>query len=284
MLFSDKDKLRELYNAITGSKYSEETPMTINTLNDVLGISLRNDISFTIEDKTIVLMEHQSTINPNMPVRFLFYIAALYEKMILKKELYGEKKLEIPEPEFYLFYNGKAPYPEETTLKLSHSFKKRVVDTSNFLELEVKVYNINAGYNKTLMEKSRDLGEFALFVEKVREKQNGLSKKAELEEAFRLAIIECIEHNILKEFLETHGEEVMKNLLNITREEYIAIRLESAQEIGYEKGVEKGLEKGKEEGLNQAKLETARELKAMGLSVSQIAKATKLSFEEIEKL
>ncbi|MCL2295287.1 MAG: Rpn family recombination-promoting nuclease/putative transposase [Spirochaetes bacterium] len=289
MLFSDQNKLRELYNTITGSSYSKETPMTINTLQETLGIGLKNDISFTIGDKTIVLIEHQSTINPNMPIRFLLYVAALYEKMILRKELYAERGLELPNPEFYLFYNGKAPYPEETTLRLSQAFKKRagieegipdVVETNiNFctnlqynLELEVKVYNINLGHNKRLMAKNRDLGEFAKFVEIVREKQAGLTKKEELEEAFRLAIKECIEHNILRKFLETHGEEVMKSLLKITREEYIELRLESAREIG------------KEEGLAKAKLETARKLKTMRLSLSQIAEATGLPIEEVEKL
>ena len=276
MLFSDRDKLRELYNAISGSSYSEETPMSINTLQDVLGIGLRNDISFTIGDKAIILLEHQSTIGPNMPVRLLFYITALYEKMIPRKELYGERKLVLPNPEFYMFYNGKSPFPEQTTLKLSQSFKKENGAAKTYLELEVKAYNINAGHNKTLMEKSRDLGEFAQFVEVVREKQFGLAGKKELEEAFRLAIMYCIEHNILREFLETHGEEVMKSLLNITREEYIAIRLESAQEIGYEKGLAKGRE--------EEKLETARKFKTMGLSLTQISEATGLSIEELEKL
>ena len=264
MLFSDKNKLRNLYNAITNSSYSRETPIIINTLRDFLGIGLRNDISFTIDNKTIVLKEHQSTVNPNMPVRLLFYISAIFEKMIQRKELYGEKEIELPDPDFYLFYNGKGFFPDKKILLLSNSFK----NSKRKLELEVTAYNVNARHNKILMEKSRDLGEYALFVEKVREKEAGLSKKESLEEAFRLAIKECIEHNILREFLEKHKEEVVKSLLNITREEYIEIRLEAAQE----------------KGSMQARLETAQKLKNMGLSFSQISEATGLSLEEIEKL
>ncbi|MCL2294046.1 MAG: hypothetical protein FWC36_04185 [Spirochaetes bacterium] len=297
MLFNNPDKLRELYNALSGTSYSEETPVTINTLREVLVKGLQNDISFTIGDKTIVLIEHQSTINPNMPIRFLFYIATLYEKMIIRKELYLERWLKLPNPEFYLFYNGKSAFPEETIMRLSTSFEMGegieegipdVVETninsctnlrytaSPNLELEVKAYNINLGHNKTLMTKSRDLGEFAQFVEVVREKQAGANTPEEKEEAFLLAIEYCIEHNILKEFLETHREDVMKSLLSITREEYVDIRLEEA----HEKGLEKGLAKGS----TQARLETARELKAMGLTFEQIARATKLPIEEVERL
>ena len=184
-------------------------------------------------------------------------------------------------PDFYLFYNGLSSFPEETTLYLSHCFKE--VKEKPCLELVVKAYNINVGYNKRLMEKSQDLREYARFVEVVREKQSGLKEKWDKEEAFQLAIKECIEHNILREFLEKHEEEVMKSLesmLSITMEEYIDIRTQEAVEEAREDGLEKGLTKG----LTQAKLETAQKLKSMGLSLSQISEATGLSSNEIEKL
>ena len=124
MLFNNTDRLRRLYNALTGSSYGEETPIVINTLNNELSMSMRNDISFTIGDKTVVLIEHQSTINPNMPVRFFLYLAAIYEKILHKRDLHNSPKVELPCPEFYLFYNGTSSFPENTILKLSDSFEK----------------------------------------------------------------------------------------------------------------------------------------------------------------
>jgi len=187
--------------------------------------------------------------------------------MILRKKLYAKRRLKIPRPEFYLFYNGLSSFPEKTILRLSDCFED-IGGEEIYLELKVKVYNINEGCNKKLLEKNRDLGEYAKFVEVVRGKQSGLSKKEEIEEAFRLAIEECIEHNILREFLEKHRGEVMRSILRITREEYVEILVEEARE----------------EGSTQAKLETAQKLKAMGLPVSQISEATNLSIDEIEKL
>ena len=124
LLFNDPDKLRNLYNVLTESSYDKDTPVSINTLKNELFLGPQNDISFTIGGKTIVLIEHQSTINPNMPVRLLFYIAAIYEKLIHGKVLYGQKIIRIPRPEFYLFYNGSSPFPDRKLLKLSDSFKE----------------------------------------------------------------------------------------------------------------------------------------------------------------
>ncbi len=50
---------------------------------------------------------------------------------------------------------------------------------------------------------------------------------------------------------------------------------------GREEGLKEGKEKGREEGLKEGKLETARKLKSMGLSVGQIAAATGLDEAEI---
>ena len=263
LLFNDPDKLRKLYNDLSESSYGEETPVTITTLKDELFDGPRNDIAFTIDGKTIVLIEHQSTINPNMPLRLLFYITAIYDGITSGKSIYGKAHIKLPRPEFYLFYNGKEAFPQETTLRLSDAFEKVQGAAKLDLELEVKAYNINTGYNKELMEKNRDLDEYARFVEVVRRKRAGLKSKNELERAFRLAIKECIEHNILKELLQKCGEEVM-NSLNISWEEYEELRLSEA--------------------LEEEKHEIARKLKTMSLTHAQIAEATGLSPEEIEKL
>jgi len=276
LLFNDPDKLRNLYNALTGSSFTKETPVTVTTLYNTLSEGIHNDISFTIGGKTIVFVEHQSTRNPNMPVRLLLYLAAVYEKLILHKNLYSSKMIKIPRPEFYLFYNGNAAFPEYSILKLSDSFMEDSETAKPCLELEVKAYNINTGRNEGLLGKNRDLGEYAEFVATVRKKQIGKESKEEKEKAFRLAIKECIEHNILKEFLKRYGEEVMNSLLSISLEEFIQIRTEE--------GIAEGLEKRLAEGMAEEKLKTAQKLKAMSLTSMQIAEVAGLSLEKIEKL
>ena len=303
MLFNDPDKLRNLYNALTGASYTKETPVTINTLKNVFSLSLRNDISFTIGEKNIVLIEHQSTINPNMPIRLLLYIAALYEKIIPRTNLYTRKKLKIPWPEFYLFYNGIAPFPKKSLLKLSQSFEKGSGSTKPSLELLVNAYNINAGHNRKFLKKSRDLEEYARFVALVRERLAGLDNKDDREEEFRLAIKECIDHNILREFFEKYREEVMSSLLSITKEEFIKIRTDEAREEGRVEGRVEGRAEGRVEGrvegraealkeakgeirleIQREKLESARKMKDAGLPIGQIKIFTGLSSQVIKKL
>ncbi|MDR0842385.1 MAG: Rpn family recombination-promoting nuclease/putative transposase, partial [Acidobacteriota bacterium] len=121
-LFSDPDILRELYAALEGVALPDDAPITINTLDNVLYMDRINDISFEIGDRVVVLIEHQSTLNPNMPLRLLMYIARLYEKIIDRKKMYTSSLTRLPTPEFIVLYNGKAPYPDEKVLRLSNAF------------------------------------------------------------------------------------------------------------------------------------------------------------------
>ena len=111
MLFSDPDLLRELYCALDGVSLPKDVPVTINTLEDVLFMDFINDVSFEIDGKLVVLIEHQSTINPNMALRLLMYIGRVYEKIIDEKNVYSGKPLKIPRPEFFVLYNGVEPIP-----------------------------------------------------------------------------------------------------------------------------------------------------------------------------
>jgi hypothetical protein len=177
-LFSDETLLRELYNAVEGTGYDESTPVLVNTLSDTLFKGRKNDISFMLGDSLIVLMEHQSSINPNMPVRFLEYIARVYEKVIDKRALYSRKLARIPRPEFIVFYNGKEDYPDFVELRLSDAFKGDGVGKPE-LELVVKVYNINKGHNPQISGKVKVLEEYATFIAKVREFYDGAPANAE---------------------------------------------------------------------------------------------------------
>ena len=98
-------------------------------------MTLYNDVSYLVDNKIIVLAEHQSTINPNMPLRCLEYISRLYETLFESKEKYSRKLLNIPTPEFYVFYNGEESYPSDKTLKLSEAF----IETTSKPNLELTV-------------------------------------------------------------------------------------------------------------------------------------------------
>ena len=107
-LFSSPEILRELYSAIEGIDVPSDAIIDINTLSDVLFMGQINDVSFTIDEKIVILIEHQSTINNNVPIRLLLYIARVYEKIINRKKLYKTKLEKIPAPEFIVLYNGEA--------------------------------------------------------------------------------------------------------------------------------------------------------------------------------
>ena len=112
-LFNDESNLLSLYNAVSGSELPLDTPLEIATLEDVLFTDRRNDIAFVLEDKIVILLEHQSTINENMPLRMLIYIARVYEKLIDNEAIYKKKLLKIPKPDFIVLYNGTDPFPDE---------------------------------------------------------------------------------------------------------------------------------------------------------------------------
>jgi hypothetical protein len=124
LIFNDPQALRELYSAIEGVPLNPNAEISINTLSDVLYMDLYNDISFTINNELVILIEHQSTINPNMPLRLLFYLSGILEKLIDRRSLYREKLVPIPRPRFIVLYNGSKPYPDHTQLKLSDAYRE----------------------------------------------------------------------------------------------------------------------------------------------------------------
>ena len=243
LLFNDPDLLRELYCALENVNLPPDIPVFINTLKDVLYMDMLNDISFVIGGKLVVLIEHQSTINPNMALRLLIYIARVYEKIIEDKSIYTSKALSIHRPEFFVLYNGKDPYPDEQTLKLSDLFEnlEKLGLPDKFkpaLELEVRVLNINEGRNTEIASRCRKLFEYSAFISKIREFEKELGDKAE---AMKAAIKYCIKYDILKEFIQTHSSEV-ENML------YTEWNIEEAKQVWYEEGLEDGELKGEKKG------------------------------------
>ena len=213
VLFSTPEVLRELYSAIAGIEIAPDAIVDINTLSEALFMKQINDLSFTINDHIVILIEHQSTINENVPLRLLMYIARVYEKIIEKEKIYQKKLLKIPTPEFIILYNGKEEYPDHKELRLSSAFKDitglKLSENADLpLELVVQVYNINHGRNMEILEKSKTLYDYSFFIGKINEYKG----KLPIEESVQVAVKYCIEHDILKEFLLEHSSEVVNML------------------------------------------------------------------------
>jgi predicted transposase/invertase (TIGR01784 family) len=280
-LFGNPDVLRELYSAIEGIPIPPDIPVEINTLSDVLFKDKINDLSFLIDNRLVVLIEHQSTINNNIPLRLLIYIAYIYKTIVKKRNLYEKKLKKIPFPEFIVLYNGNAKYPDHKELRLSNAFKGikglKMADAIP-LELKVQVYNINHGHNTEILKKCETLDNYSFLIDKIREYQK---KRIKLEEAIKNAIKYCIENNILKEYLEKHGSEAY----NMIFSEWIWDEaLEVAHEEGWEDGLEEGMEKGREEGREEGIEFTARNALSKGIPVQTVQEITGLSLEKIVEL
>ena len=272
-LFSTPEILRELYSAIEGIEISQDAIIDINTLSEALFMKQINDLSFTINDQIVVLIEHQSTIGENVPLRLLMYIGRVYEKIIENKNIYHRKLLKIPSPKFIVLYNGKEDCPDHQELRLSSAFKdinslKLSLNNNLPLELIVQVYNINHGRNPEMLRRSVYLNDYSFFLKKINEFKN---QHFSLDESVSSAVKYCIEHGILKKFLEEHGSEVTNMLFD-------DITMEEIADIRYNEGREDGREEGRIE-----KLRTAASFKKLGVSSEVIAQATGLSLEEINK-
>jgi predicted transposase YdaD len=269
-LFSDPDTLRELYGAIAGVELPPDIPVTINTLEGVLYRNLLNDISFEIDRKLVILLEHQSTINPNLPVRILMYIARVYEKITAGRNLYGRKMLRIPRPEFIVLYNGTAPYHDKTVLRLSDAYEDAAglgipEERLPPLELVLTVYNINQGHNEGIVRRCERLRGYSVFIAKVRELE---AEGHDLEAAIEGAVKWCITNGILRGFLETHGTEVVNMLMT-------EWKLEDALVVEREEGREEGREEDREE--------TVRNLLDFGMSLEQISRALKIPLDMVRR-
>lgn len=262
MLFEDKKNLLELYNAVSGKHYEDPELLKINTLDNAIYMSMRNDLSFLI-DARLSLYEHQSTYSPNLPLRFLFYLSDLLSGITRDENLYGKKKVKIPTPRFLVFYNGEAPQPDSKVLKLSDLYETE--ETDHKLELEVLMLNINAGHNPELMAASHTLWEYAEYTARVRKYAGEMS----VSEAVDRAIAECVQENILKEFLEKYQAEA-KNV--------------SIYEYDEERHLRQEREAAWEEGKEDTLIEMIRKKLKKGNSIAEIADALELDEDEIQRL
>ena len=241
MLMQDKIRALELYNAMNDMDYDNPDEVEMVTLAGGISLSVRNDASFVVGDN-LSIYEHQSTVCPNMALRSL---------------------IKIPTPKFVVFYNGAEKQPEEMTQYLSDSFEQKTDDPE--LELKCKVYNINYGKNRAIMDECRWLDEYMMFVDKVREYHNSKDEE-ELEDDINKAIDYCIENDILKEFLSERRGEVTKVMaLDYTFDKQLEMERAEAWNGGKKEGIEEGRIEGREEGEKIGK-------DAMGEAMSKLIK------------
>ncbi len=244
VLFHDKSRLLSLYNAVNRTNYTDLDALEINTIQNLLYLSMRNDVS-CIVDMRMNLYEHQSTVNQNMPVRNLFYVARLYRKMIPEKMLYGYHAYPIPAPKFVVFYNGKKEQPERCEMRLSDAYMTE--EKEPYLELRVLQLNINEGYNDEIKDCCETLKEYMIYVDRVR--RYTYIQKMTLNDAVARAVDECIKEGILADFLRENREEVVGMCVEEWNQElFEEVRAEEAFEDGYEAGRLDGKEEGREEG------------------------------------
>ena len=259
MLFSDRKNLLSLYNAISGAHYDDPEKLEIVTLENAIYMGMKNDLAFII-DTNLFLYEHQSTYNPNMPLRDLFYISSEYQKLVDHKSLYSSTLLKIPAPQFIVFYNGTEKEKDSWVNHLSESFENLSGELK--LELEVLTLNINEGHNEELMEQCETLREYAQYVHCVRK----YAKELELNEAVKLAVDECIRNNILSEFLRANKSEVISMSIFEYDKEEEERKLRKAE---FEAGVAAGFNNG----IDTAKKDAAIAFAELHVPVEQIALA-----------
>ncbi|MCC2149756.1 hypothetical protein LKD42_10905 [Lachnospiraceae bacterium CLA-AA-H246] len=273
MLFSDWKNLLSLYNAISGAHYDNPEMLEIVTLENAIYMGMKNDLAFII-DTDLFLYEHQSTYNPNMPLRDLFYISSEYQKLVDKKSLYSSILQKIPAPQFIVFYNGTEKRKDSWVNHLSEAFEN--LPGNPKLELEVLTININEGHNEELMEHCQTLKEYAKYVNCVRK----YARELELNEAVKLAVDECIRNNILSEFLRANKSEVISMSIFEYDKEEEERKLRKAE---YEAGVADGFNNGFNDGINTAKKDAAITLTELHMPIEQIALALKVDIEAVKE-
>ena len=239
MLFSDRKNLLALYNAVNGSAYKDVSNLEIVTLGNAVYMGMKNDLAFII-DLNVFLYEHQSTYNPNMPLRDLFYISREYQKLVDQKSLYSSTLQKIPAPNFMVFYNGTERNEDSWTDYLSAAYENPCEEPN--LELKVVTLNINEGHNERLMEDCRILKEYAQYVARVRNYKGEM----DLDAAVERAVKECIHEGILEQFLRENRAEVIAMSIFEYDQEEEERKLRKAE---FEAGVASGIEQEKEVGI-----------------------------------
>lgn len=263
LFYSDEEaqkNLLSLYNALHDTNLQDEHLIRKVKIADVLYKNFKNDISFEVNGQILVFGEHQSTTNPNMPLRCLLYAGRAYEQLVDEEAKYRTSLVKIPTPEFYTFYNGTAEYPLEQKLRLSDAFLTPA--GTNSVELTVTAININSDKAHTILEKCPVLKQYSQFIDTVR-------KYGEEEGALKKAINECIEKGILADYLKRKGSEVRNMLI---------------AEYNYEKDIEVKQQEARQEARQEIETRLVLRLHQKGFAPEQIAELTEKTIGEIRNI
>ena len=277
MLFSTRENLLSLYNAVNHSHYTDPKELEIVTLKNAVYINMKNDQAFLL-DMQLNLYEHQSTWNPNMPLRFLMYVAKEYQMLVRNQTLYASALVKVPTPHFVVFYNGETEQEAETILRLSHSFQQKTDKPE--LELMVRVLNINLDKKQEVLEACQLLKEYMLLVNKIRRYTD---EYKDINQAVEQAVTECIEENILADFLRKNRAEAIEMCIfeyDDKREKELIRKAEYAE--GMKEGERIGREAGKKE--EAERIFNIYQLFRANYTENQIKEKLGMNVEEVRKI
>ena len=269
-----KQHFLSLYNALHGTNLQVKTTRLERVnLEQVLYMDYYNDIAIMVNDQFILMIEHQSTINPNMPLRLLEYVTRIYGNKVDSKRKFSNQLIPLAKPEFIVFYTGKENIPPESYLSLSDAFKlNHVPNLELTLELKVKVCKIKSETPSPVVQNCPHLEQYVQFL-KLIDKTKADGQAQPLTRAIR----EAVRHNILKDYLERKGGEVLSILM--TEYDY-ATDIAVKQEEAYAEGISIGLERGAYE----TKLETAQLMIGLGIPLEQVQLCTNLPLDVVQSL
>ena len=235
-IFNNKARLRNLYEALSGRKLAARD-IHINTLRGTFFSDIKNDISFRAKGRLVVLIEQQSTWNPNMPLRFLWYLAKLYRRQVPRDMQYHIKLVPLETPEFYVLYNGRETEPLYQVLRLEDAFEETPAGDS-LLRLDVPCYNVNAAPGNGLLDRCYELRSYSVVVAKVRAgKDSGMT----LDTAVSAAMRYCITDDLMADYFKENESEVLDMVsAKWDWNEALRVAREDAAEMAREEGMEKG--------------------------------------------
>ncbi|MBR6153971.1 MAG: hypothetical protein IKQ43_06005 [Treponema sp.] len=263
----------DLYNALNNTNYTDPDALEVNTIENVIYITMKNDVSFLV-DSEMNLYEQQSTHNPNMPLRGLMYFSQLYQVYLTKmnRSLLSSKLVRIPTPKFIVFYNGNEDEESRWEMKLSDAFMNE--DKSGDFEWTADIININPKCNEPLQKNCKALYDYIRYVYRIKDnRKSGMDKKAAVEEAMDWAIKE----KLLGGFFKEQKEEVTAmSLTEYDEEEF--------KRVCREDGYEDGLSAGMVQGASQKAMEDAENFLREGIPMETVSRCIGLPLEQVKEI
>ncbi len=276
--FERKEDLLALYNAVNNSSYEDAELLEIRTLDNAVYVNIRNDAAFILDD-VLSLYEHQSTVNPNMPIRALGYFASLYQTYIdeHKINVFSKKLQHLPFPQYVVFYNGKDSEPDCRELHLSDAFLRSAnipADRTPGIEIRATVLNINWGHNHDLLDACHRLREYSRCIATIRSYEQDSGRTVA---AVTAAIEECIEKGYLADILSKNKSEVISLFL-------IGYDDRKRREFEQYEAREEGLAEGLNKGWTISQISVVCRLRRKGMPLADIADTVDAAPKTVEKI